>query len=191
MEHKFTFIDLFAGIGGFRIAMEKLGGKCIFSSELDKDAVKTYSANFSDIPYGDITLDTIKQKIPSKFDILCAGFPCQSFSIAGKRLGFNETRGTLFFDVASIIKTHQPKAFFLENVKGLTHHDKGKTYHTILNVLRNDLNYYVPEPKLLNAKDLVYRKTENVFLLLDFISPYITLNLIFHYLLILNLLYLI
>ena len=165
MEHIFTFIDLFAGIGGFRIAMEKLGGKCIFSSELDKDAVKTYSANFSDIPYGDITLDTIKQKIPSKFDILCAGFPCQSFSIAGKRLGFNETRGTLFFDVASIIKTHQPKAFFLENVKGLTHHDKGKTYHTILNVLRNDLNYYVPEPKLLNAKDFgLPQNRERIFI---------------------------
>lgn len=165
MDYQFTFIDLFAGIGGFRIAMENIGGKCIFSSELDKDAVKTYYANFSDLPYGDITLDSIKQKIPNYFDILCAGFPCQSFSIAGKRLGFNETRGTLFFDVASIIKKHQPKAFFLENVKGLVHHDKGRTYQTILNVLRNDLNYYVPEPKLLNAKDFgLPQNRERIFI---------------------------
>lgn len=112
MNKKFTFIDLFAGIGGFRIALENLGGECVFSSELDQNAVKTYFANFNDIPYGDITLDSIKQKIPKNFDILCAGFPCQSFSIAGKKKGFNETRGTLFFDVAKIIQKHQPKAFF-------------------------------------------------------------------------------
>lgn len=153
MNKKFTFIDLFAGIGGFRIALENLGGKCVFSSELDQNAVKTYFANFNDIPYGDITLDSIKQKIPKNFDILCAGFPCQSFSIAGKKKGFNETRGTLFFDVAKIIQKHQPKAFFLENVKGLVSHNKGDTLRTILNVLRNDLDYYVPEPQLLNAKN--------------------------------------
>lgn len=152
-EHKFTFIDLFAGIGGFRIALQNLGGKCIFSSEWDKDAQKTYFTNFGDMPYGDITLDETKKHIPDHFDILCAGFPCQAFSIAGKRSGFDDTRGTLFFEVANIINNKQPKAIFLENVKGLANHDKGKTLSTILKTLREDLNYYVPEPKIINAKD--------------------------------------
>lgn len=148
---KFTFIDLFAGIGGFRIAMQNLGGKCVYSSEWDAQAQKTYFANFGEVPFGDITKEETKSFVPNNFDVLCAGFPCQAFSLAGKRRGFEETRGTLFFDVAEIIKRKQPKAFFLENVKGLKIHDKGKTLETILNVLRNDLNYYVPEPEIVNA----------------------------------------
>ena len=152
-NYSFKFIDLFAGIGGFRIAMQNLGGKCIFTSEWDKEAQKTYKVNFGEVPFGDITKPYVKKFIPEKFDVLCAGFPCQAFSIAGKRGGFDDTRGTLFFDVAEIIKNHQPKAIFLENVKGLRSHDKGKTLETILNVLRNDLNYFVPEPQIINAKD--------------------------------------
>ncbi|MBQ6156042.1 MAG: DNA cytosine methyltransferase [Bacteroidales bacterium] len=148
---KFTFIDLFAGIGGFRIAMQNLGGKCIYSSEWDAQAQKTYLANYGEVPFGDITKESTKQYIPDGFDILCAGFPCQAFSLAGKRRGFEETRGTLFFDVAEILRRKRPKAFFLENVKGLMIHDKGKTLDTILNVLRNDLDYYVPDPEIINA----------------------------------------
>lgn len=148
---KFTFIDLFAGIGGFRIAMQNLGGKCVFSSEWDTQAQQTYFANFGEMPFGDITKEEIKNFIPNNFDILCAGFPCQAFSLAGKRQGFEETRGTLFFDVAEIIRRKRPKAFFLENVKGLMNHDKGKTMQTILKVLREDFDYYVPDPQLVNA----------------------------------------
>lgn len=148
---KFTFIDLFAGIGGFRIAMQNLGGKCVYSSEWDAQAQKTYLTNYGEVPYGDITKEKTKQYIPNDFDVLCAGFPCQAFSLAGKRRGFEETRGTLFFDVAEILRRKRPKAFFLENVKGLMIHDKGKTLDTILNVLRNDLDYYVPDPKIVNA----------------------------------------
>lgn len=150
-QPKFTFIDLFAGIGGFRMAMQNLGGKCVFSSEWDEQAQKTYLANYGEVPFGDITKESTKQYVPDGFDVLCAGFPCQAFSLAGKRLGFEETRGTLFFDVAEIIRRKQPKAFFLENVKGLKIHDKGKTLQTILRVLREDLNYFVPEPEILNA----------------------------------------
>lgn len=148
---KFTFIDLFAGIGGFRMAMQNLGGKCVYSSEWDTQAQKTYMANYGEVPYGDITKESTKSYIPDGFDVLCAGFPCQAFSLAGKRRGFEETRGTLFFDVAEIIRRKQPKAFFLENVKGLKIHDKGKTLDTILNVLRNDLDYFVPDPEIVNA----------------------------------------
>ena len=137
----FTFIDLFAGIGGFRLAMQNLGGKCVYTSEWDEQAKKTYHANFGEIPFGDITKKENKEFIPNNFDILCAGFPCQAFSIAGKRGGFEDTRGTLFFDVAKIIKNKKPKAIFLENVKGLRNHDRGKTLKTILNVLREDLGY--------------------------------------------------
>jgi DNA (cytosine-5)-methyltransferase 1 len=133
--------------------MQNLGGKCVFTSEWDKEAQKTYRANFGEIPFGDITKPQVKNYIPDSFDILCAGFPCQAFSIAGKRGGFDDTRGTLFFDVAEIIKKHKPKAIFLENVKGLRSHDKGKTLETILNVLRNDLDYFVPEPQIINAKN--------------------------------------
>ncbi len=148
---KFTFIDLFAGIGGFRMAMQNLGGKCVFSSEWDTQAQKTYLLNYGEVPFGDITKESTKAFIPDDFDVLCAGFPCQAFSLAGKRLGFEETRGTLFFDVAEIIRRKRPKAFFLENVKGLLIHDKGKTIQTILKVLREDLDYYVPDPQIMNA----------------------------------------
>ncbi len=162
---KFHFIDLFAGIGGFRLAMQNLGGKCVYTSEWDEKAKQTYRANFGEVPFGDITKETTKFYIPDNFDILCAGFPCQAFSIAGKRGGFEDTRGTLFFDVAEIIKRKQPKAFFLENVKGLRNHDKGKTLETILNVLRNDLGYFVPEPKIINAKDFgVPQNRERIFI---------------------------
>lgn len=162
---KFTFIDLFAGIGGFSLALQNLGGHCVFASEWDKYSKETYKANFGKLPFGDITLPQTKAFIPQNFDVLCAGFPCQAFSIAGKRGGFEDTRGTLFFDVAEIIKQHRPKAFYLENVKGLTSHDKGKTLATILNVLRNDLNYYVPEPQIINAKYFgVPQNRERIFI---------------------------
>lgn len=161
----FKFIDLFAGIGGFRLALQNLGGNCVFTSEWDKYSQKTYQANFGEVPFGDITKAATKSYIPDNFDVLCAGFPCQAFSIAGRKGGFNDTRGTLFFDVAEIIKTKQPKAFFLENVKGLRNHDRGKTLRTILNTLREDLNYFVPEPQIINAKDFgVPQNRERIFI---------------------------
>jgi len=162
---KFKFIDLFAGIGGFRLAMQNLGGKCVFTSEWDKEAKRTYKANFGERPFGDITKEETKAYIPDGFDLLCAGFPCQAFSIAGKRGGFEDTRGTLFFDVAEIIKRKKPKAIFLENVKGLRNHNGGKTLATILNVLRNDLGYFVPEPQIINAKDFgVPQNRERIYI---------------------------
>ena len=164
-KSKFTFIDLFAGIGGFRIAMQNLGGRCVYTSEWDEQAKKTYEANFGEVPFGDITKERTKKFIPDNFDVLCAGFPCQAFSIAGKRGGFEDTRGTLFFDVAEIIKRKKPKAFFLENVKGLINQDRGRTLKTILNVLRDDLGYYVPEPQVLNAKNFgVPQNRERIFI---------------------------
>ena len=118
---KFTFIDLFAGIGGFRIAFQNLGGKCVYSSEFDAKAQESYLANYGEMPFGDITKESTKSYIPQNFDILCGGFPCQAFSLAGRRLGFkDETRGTLFFEIEAILRKHQPQAFFLENVKGFT-----------------------------------------------------------------------
>ena len=164
-KEKFKFIDLFAGIGGFRLALQNLGGKCVFTSEWDKYSKETYRANFGEIPFGDITKRATKDYIPDNFDVLCAGFPCQAFSIAGKRGGFEDTRGTIFFDVAEIIKEKKPRAFFLENVKGLRNHDKGKTLATILNTLRNDLGYHVPEPKIMNAKNFgVPQNRERIFI---------------------------
>lgn len=147
---KFTFIDLFAGIGGFRIALQNIGGQCVYSSEWDAQAQKTYFANFGDVPFGDITLERTKSFVPDNFDILCGGFPCQAFSLAGKKRGFEETRGTLFFDVAEILRRKQPKAFFLENVKGLMIHNKGNTLQTILNTL-DEVGYVVPDPQIVNA----------------------------------------
>lgn len=146
---QFTFIDLFAGMGGFRIAMQEQGGKCVFSSEWNKYAQKTYFANFGEMPFGDITKDSTKSYIPKKFDVLCAGFPCQPFSIAGvskkkslgRETGFKDkTQGTLFFDVADIISRHRPKAFYLENVKNLTSHDRGNTFRIIKETLE-ELDY--------------------------------------------------
>ncbi|WP_366942029.1 DNA (cytosine-5-)-methyltransferase [uncultured Nonlabens sp.] len=165
IKPKFKFIDLFAGIGGFRLAFQNLQGKCVFTSEWDKYSKQTYRVNFGEIPFGDITKAKTKSYIPDDFDVLCAGFPCQAFSIAGRRGGFEDTRGTLFFDVAEIIKNKKPKAVFLENVKGLRNHDKGKTLKTILNVLREDLGYYIPEPKILNAKEFgVPQNRERIFI---------------------------
>jgi len=162
---KFKFIDLFAGIGGFRLAMQNLGGKCVFTSEWDNDAKRTYKVNFGERPFGDITKEETKAFIPDGFELLCAGFPCQAFSIAGKRGGFEDTRGTLFFDVAEIIKRKQPKAIFLENVKGLRNHNGGKTLATILNVLRNDLGYFVPEPQIVNARNFgVPQNRERIYI---------------------------
>lgn len=148
-DDKFKFIDLFCGMGGFRIAFERNNCNCVFSSDIDTFAQKTYAANFNEVPFGDIT--KVDEKDIPNHDIICAGFPCQSFSIAGKRLGFNDTRGALFFDVARIIKEKKPKAFILENVKGITNHDNGNTLQTILNTL-SDLGYDF-KYKVLNAKD--------------------------------------
>jgi DNA (cytosine-5)-methyltransferase 1 len=159
----FTFIDLFAGIGGFRQAFQNLNGKCVFSSEWDFYAKKTYEANYGEVPFGDIT-QIDEYSIPNH-DILLGGFPCQAFSIAGKRGGFDDTRGTLFFDVARIIQAKKPKAFMLENVKGLLSHDKGRTINTILNTLREDLGYFVPDPQIINALDFgVPQNRERVYI---------------------------
>lgn len=159
----FTFIDLFAGIGGMRLAFQGLNGKCVFSSEWDQQAQITYRTNFGEVPFGDITkIDA--NDIP-KHDVLVAGFPCQAFSIAGYKGGFDDTRGTLFFDVARIIKARKPEAFFLENVKGLVGHDKGKTLSVILRTLREDLGYYVAEPQIMNARDFgVPQNRERIFI---------------------------
>jgi DNA (cytosine-5)-methyltransferase 1 len=139
----FKFIDLFAGIGGFRLALQNVGGKCIFTSEWNKDAQITYRENFGEVPFGDITKVSTKRYIPGTFDILCAGFPCQAFSIAGNRKGFADARGTLFFDIEQIIRSHKPKVVFLENVKNLVSHDDGKTFQTILEILEVKLGYKV------------------------------------------------
>lgn len=143
LKSKFKFIDLFAGIGGFRIAMQNLGGKCVYTSEWNKEAQKTYRVNYGEIPFGDITKEEVKNYIPDTFDIICAGFPCQAFSIAGYRKGFSDTRGTLFFDVEQIIERHRPKVVFLENVKNLLSHDKGKTFKVIIEILEKKLGYVV------------------------------------------------
>ncbi|MFV0484911.1 MAG: DNA cytosine methyltransferase [Candidatus Saccharimonadales bacterium] len=151
-KKKVTFIDLFAGIGGFHLAFHNNGAKCVFVSEWDEPARKTYQANFEKIEpklfdlknidktfVGDIT--KIDPKHIPDFDVITGGFPCQPFSQAGLKKGFTETRGTLFFDIARIIKKKQPKAFFLENVRGLLTHDDGKTFETIKHVLTKELGY--------------------------------------------------
>ena len=163
---KFTFIDLFAGIGGFRIAMQNLGGKCVYSSEFDAKAQESYLANYGEMPFGDITKAATKNYIPEHFDILCGGFPCQAFSLAGRRLGFkDETRGTLFFEIEAILRKHQPKAFFLENVKGLAIHDKGRTLKTILEHL-DDAGYDVVPPQIVNAMDFgVPQHRERIYII--------------------------
>ena len=160
----FTFIDLFAGIGGFRIACQNIGGECVFSSEWDSNAQKTYAYNFGETPYGDITDEAVKCAIPERFDLLCGGFPCQAFSIAGYQKGFEDTRGTLFFDVADIIKRHRPKAVFLENVKNLKGHDNGNTFKVIKKTLE-DLNYVVYD-KVMNAMEYanVPQHRERIFI---------------------------
>lgn len=140
-NYTFKFIDLFAGIGGFRLALQNIGGKCVYTSEWENAAKKTYRENFGEIPFGDITKVSTKNYIPNEFDVLCAGFPCQAFSIAGNRKGFADTRGTLFFDVEKIIEKHRPKVVFLENVKNLVSHDKGNTFKTIIEILEQKLGY--------------------------------------------------
>ena len=131
---RFTFIDLFAGIGGIRLPFQQQGGRCVFTSEWDKFAQRTYFANFGEMPDGDITRIAAKD-IPDH-DILLGGFPCQAFSQAGARQGFNDTRGTMFFEVQRIMTEKRPKAFLLENVKQLRGHDGGRTLQTILDILR-------------------------------------------------------
>lgn len=158
---KFTFVDLFAGIGGIRIPFTELGGKCVFSSEWDKAAQISYSYNFGEVPFGDIT--KINSYSIPKHDVLLAGFPCQAFSIIGKMKGFADTRGTMFFEVARILQHHQPKAILLENVKQLVSHDGGKTFKVILDTLA-ELGYSV-KWKILNALDFgLPQKRERVII---------------------------
>lgn len=168
-QNKFTFIDLFAGIGGIRLPYDTLGGKCVFSSEIDKWAIETYKANFNETPSGDIT--KIEANEIPKFDILLGGFPCQAFSVAGKKLGFEDARGTMFFEIARILKEHMPLAFHLENVKGLLSHDKGNTFKIMLNILENDLGYKVFY-KVLNAKDFGMPQHRNRIMIVGFKNHY-------------------
>lgn len=167
-EYTFKFIDLFAGIGGFRLALQNLGGKCVFTSEWDEYAKKTYRANFGETPFGDITREFTKSYIPDDFQVLCAGFPCQPFSHAGLKKGFEDTRGTLFFDVADIInrriENNNPiDVIFLENVKGLRNHDKGNTLKVIIKTL-NNLGYEVNH-EILNSKNFgIPQNRERIFI---------------------------
>lgn len=147
----FTFIDLFAGIGGFRLAMQANGGECVFSSEWDSAAKQTYYENYGEVPFGDIT--KIEPSSIPNFTVLTGGFPCQPFSSIGKREGFrHKTQGTLFFYIAKIIEQKRPTAFLLENVPGLLTHDGGKTFETIIDTLKNELGYTVYS-KVLNSAD--------------------------------------
>ncbi len=166
---KFKFIDLFAGIGGIRIAYQNVGGKCVFSSEYNKFAKVTYEANFGEVPFGDIT--KINEKYIPEHDLLLAGFPCQPFSIAGvskknslgKKHGFlDETQGTLFFDIARILKAKRPKAFMLENVKNLVSHDKKRTFKVIYNTLV-ELGYSV-HFRVLDGKHFVPQHRERIII---------------------------
>lgn len=152
MKHKFTFIDLFAGIGGFHLAMEALGGKCVFASEIDKYARETYYHNFKEknpeLFKNNLFNDDIRKITPSElpnFDVLCAGFPCQPFSQAGYKRGFNDShkseRGNLFFNIVDILEVKRPKAFFLENVRGIVNHDNGNTFKAIRKILEQELGY--------------------------------------------------
>lgn len=167
-DYTFKFIDLFAGIGGFRLALQNLGGKCVFTSEWDEYAKKTYRANFGETPFGDITKEFTKSYIPNEFQVLCAGFPCQPFSHAGLKKGFEDTRGTLFFDVADIInrriENNNPiDVIFLENVKGLRNHDKGNTLKVIIKTLDN-LGYEANH-EILNSKNFgIPQNRERIFI---------------------------
>ena len=174
-NNAFSFIDLFAGIGGFRIALEQLGGRCVYASEFELAAQKSYGMNHGVVPFGDIKLQENKDRIPERVDVLCAGFPCQPFSIAGLRKGFSdEAKGTLFYDLKEIIEAKHPRIILLENVQGLLsihNRDKEgkrlptKTIDTILHILRDELNYYVPDPQVLNARHFgVPQNRERVFI---------------------------
>ena len=169
-KESFTFIDLFAGIGGMRIAFEKSGGRCVFSSEWNKFSQQTYEKNFGEVPDGDITKIDAKD-IPNH-DILVGGFPCQPFSIAGvsskkalgRKHGFeDETQGTLFFDIVRIIREKKPRAFLLENVKNLKGHDKGNTFRVIMKKLREELGYDV-HYKIVDASSVVPQHRERIFI---------------------------
>lgn len=163
--HSYKAIDLFAGIGGIRLGFERAFGKTIefvFASEIDKYACETYYANFGEKPCGDIT--KIDEKNIPPFDILLAGFPCQAFSVAGLRKGFEDTRGTLFFEIARILKHHKPKVVFLENVKGFKNHDKGTTFKVIKETLE-ELGYKIFS-QVLNAKDFgVPQNRERIYII--------------------------
>lgn len=157
-----TFIDLFCGIGGFRIGFESVGFKCVFSSDFNKKVQETYETNFGEKPFGDITL--INPKELPDFDVLTGGFPCQPFSISGKKLGFEDTRGTLFFDICRIIQEKSPKVVVLENVQHLVHHDKKRTFKTIINSLVQ-LGYQV-NYQILNTKDFgLPQHRERIFII--------------------------
>jgi len=165
-----SFIDLFCGIGGFRIAFEKAGGHCVFSSDYDKFSQQTYASNFGETPHGDITEIDVA-KIP-RHDILCGGFPCQPFSIAGvskknslgRAHGFDDAKqGNLFFAIAEIIDSHRPAAFVLENVKNLQSHDKGNTFRVIYETLTKHLGYTV-QTRIINGKSVVPQNRERIFL---------------------------
>lgn len=157
----YKFIDLFAGLGGFRIALESLGAKCVYSNEWDKAVCQVYKDNFRDYPDGDIT-KVDEKKIPDH-DILCAGFPCQAFSISGNQRGFEDSRGTLFFDVARIVKEKNPKVVFMENVKNFASHDSGKTLMVVKKTMEQ-LGYSFFY-KVLNAKDYgIPQKRERVYM---------------------------
>jgi len=169
-RQSFTFIDLFAGIGGMRQAFDSAGGKCVFSSEWNKFSQITYEANFGEIPDGDIT--GIDENAVPDHDILIAGFPCQPFSIAGvssknhlgRPHGFKDaTQGTLFFDICRIIKAKQPEAFLLENVKNLKSHDKGNTFRVIVKALEEELDYDI-HYKVIDASKLVPQHRERIFI---------------------------
>lgn len=158
-----TFIDLFAGIGGIRLPFSEMGYRCVFSSEWDKHAQQTYLANFGEMPFGDITKVSTKSYIPKHFDVLLAGFPCQAFSIMGKMKGFDDIRGTMFFEVATILEEHRPEAILLENVKQLTTHDHGKTFSVIMETL-DRLGYHT-QWRVLNALDFgLPQKRERVII---------------------------
>ena len=149
LRNNFKFIDLFAGIGGFRIALDSLGGDCVFSSDIDIECQKTYAKNFDEYPHGDIT--KINPSSVPDHDILCAGFPCQPFSISGLKKGFDDARGTLFFNIMEIVQAKKPQVVFLENVKNLKDHDHGNTLKVIIKSLESE-GYFV-NWKILNAKD--------------------------------------
>lgn len=156
-----TFIDLFAGLGGFRIALESLGAECVYSNEWDKPVQEVYKENFGVLPEGDIT--QVDEKIIPDHDILCAGFPCQAFSISGKQRGFEDSRGTLFFDVARIVKEKKPKIVFMENVKNFATHDDGKTLSVVQSTME-ELGYSFNQ-KVLNAVDFgVPQKRERIYM---------------------------
>lgn len=157
----YSFIDLFAGLGGFRLALESLGGKCVYSSEWDQPARDVYMKNFGDMPEGDIT--QIDERSIPNHDILCAGFPCQAFSISGRQRGFEDSRGTLFFDVARIVKVKQPKVVFMENVKNFASHDGGKTLKVVKTTME-ELGYTF-HYKVLSAVDFgVPQKRERIYM---------------------------